>query len=150
VTPRSLAIAGSALVLAGLGLTAWGRSALAFARRRGVLAVRGPYGCVRHPQYAGLLVTSLGLLFIWPRPEGLLALGTLAAGVVWVAAREEAHLERDLGCVWRAYAFGRTAFVPRPGSVRRALAALVQPTSRGNGPDLAAGVQATARERASS
>ena len=141
MTPQALAFVGAALVPAGLAVAAWGWLALASAKRRGVLAVRGPYGLVRHPQYVGLLVASLGPLFIWPRPDGLLALGSLAAGLVWAAGREEARLERDLGCVWRAYACGRPAFVPRPASVRRALAALEQPTSRANGQDLAAGAR---------
>ena len=150
MTPRSLTLLGAALVPVGLGLAVWGWTALAFARHRGVLAVRGPYGLVRHPQYVGFLVVGLGLLLIWPRPAGLVALGAVAAGVVWAAGREEARLEQDLGCVWRAYACGRPPFVPRAACVRKVLAALGQPASRGNGQDLAAGARATARERASS
>jgi protein-S-isoprenylcysteine O-methyltransferase Ste14 len=126
MSARPVVFVGVALILAGLALGAWARRTLASARRRGVLAVRGPYGVVRHPQYLGLLVAGLGLLLLWPRPEGLLPLGILATGLGLFACREEARMEEDLGCVWRAYAYGRPAFVPRLSRVRAGFLELVK------------------------
>lgn len=126
MTARPVLFVGGALILAGLALGAWAWRTLASARRRGVLAVRGPYGVVRHPQYLGLLVAVVGLLLQWPRPEALLPLGVLATGLGLLACREEARMEEELGCVWRAYAYGRPAFVPRPSRVRAGFLELVR------------------------
>jgi protein-S-isoprenylcysteine O-methyltransferase Ste14 len=151
MTPRPVVFVGVALTLAGFALGTWAWRTLASARRREVFAVRGPYGVVRHPQYLGLLVAALGLLLQWPRPEGLLALGILAAGLRLLACREEARMEEDLGCVWRAYAYGRPALLPRLSRGREALAGLRRrPNGRRNGKDFAAGAGASAQGRASS
>lgn len=151
MTARPVVFVGVALVLAGVALGAWAWRTLGSARRRGVLAVRGPYGVVRHPQYLGWLVAGLGLLLQWPRPEGLLPLGILAVALWLLACREEARMEQDLGCVWRAYAYGRPALLPRLSRGREALAGLRRrPNGRRNGKDFAAGAGASAQGRASS
>ena len=125
MTARPVLFVGVALMLAGVALGAWAWRTLGSARRRGVLAVRGPYGVVRHPQYLGLLMAGLGLLLLRPRPEGLLPLGILAVALWLLACREEARMEEDLGCVWRAYAYSRRAFVPRLSRVRAGFLELV-------------------------
>jgi hypothetical protein len=106
---------------------------------------------VRHPQYLGWLVAALGLLVQWPRPESLVPLGVLAAILTLVARREEAGLEGELGCVWKAYVFGRPAFVPRLSRMREALAARsTQPTDRKGRLELVAAAGAASREKARS
>jgi protein-S-isoprenylcysteine O-methyltransferase Ste14 len=151
MTARPVVFVGFALTLAGVALGGWAWRTLGSARRRGVLAVRGPYGVVRHPQYLGLLVAGLGLLLLWPRPEGLLPLGILAVTLWLLACREEVRMEQDLGCVWRAYAYGRPAFLPRLSRAREALAGLRRwPNGQRDGKDFAAGAGASAQGRESS
>ena len=151
MTAQPVLFVGVAAALAGLSLAAWAWRTLASARRRGVLAVRGPYGVVRHPQYLGLIVAALGLVVPWPRPEVLIPLGILAVALWLLACREEAGMEQDLGCVWRAYAYGRPVFLPRPSRGREAQAALRRrPNGRRHGKDFAAGAGASAQGRASS
>jgi protein-S-isoprenylcysteine O-methyltransferase Ste14 len=151
MTPRLAALGALLLALAGLALVAWAWLTLASARRRGVLAVRGPYGLVRHPQYLGWLVAALGLLVWWPRLEGFVPLGILAATLTLVARGEEAGLEGELGCVWKAYAFGRPAFVPRLSRVREALAARpTQATDQKGRVELGGAAGAASREKARS
>lgn len=98
MTARPVVFVGVALTLAGLALGAWAWRTLASARRRGVLTVRGPYGCV-----------------------------------------------------WRACAYGRPAFLPRPSRGLEALAGLGRrPNRRMDEKGFAAGAGTAAKGRASS
>jgi protein-S-isoprenylcysteine O-methyltransferase Ste14 len=72
-------LAADALLIAGTAWSVWavrslGRNLSVLAQARG-LAERGPYRWLRHPLYAGELVSALGLA---------IAAGTLAAAVTWV------------------------------------------------------------------
>jgi protein-S-isoprenylcysteine O-methyltransferase Ste14 len=72
-------LASDALLVAGTAWSVWalrslGRNLSVLAQARG-LADRGPYRWVRHPLYAGEIVSTLGLA---------IAAGTLAAAVAWV------------------------------------------------------------------
>ena len=72
--------AGDALLLAGTAWAVWslrflGRNLSVLAQARDVVD-RGPYRLVRHPLYAGEIVSGLGLA---------LCVGTVAAFAVWVA-----------------------------------------------------------------
>jgi len=109
--------------------------------------VRGPYGFVRHPQYLGWLVAALALIVRWPSIESVVLLGNIAALVTFVAYREEAGLECELGCVWRAYVRGRPAFTPGLSRVREALAARLKQPSDRKGRLYLASAEAASRER---
>ena len=115
-------VLGGALVLAGLALLASARRALRWARKRDVMAVRGPYSFVRHPQYVALLVIILGFLLQWPSPATLLMFPVLAWSYVRLARDEERWAAEEFGCAWRAYIYGRPAFLPRLSRVWAALA----------------------------
>lgn len=113
---------GAGLVVAGVALLAAARRVLRTARQRGLLAVKGPYSYVRHPQYVALAGVALGLLLAWPTPATLV----LFTAVVWrgvrLARREDQRVAAEYGCCWRAYAYGRPAFVPRLSRIQLALA----------------------------
>ncbi|HEY2482927.1 MAG TPA: methyltransferase [Caulobacteraceae bacterium] len=86
-------LTGVALVFAGLGLSIWatlclGRSFGLAAANRGVVQ-SGPYRLLRHPIYAGYLVSDLGFLLMNPtgRNLGLYALA-LALTLARVSAEE--------------------------------------------------------------
>jgi protein-S-isoprenylcysteine O-methyltransferase Ste14 len=86
-------LAGVALVFGGLGLSIWatlclGRSFGLAAANRGVVQ-GGPYRLLRHPIYAGYLVSDLGFLLMNPtgRNLGLYALA-LALSLARINAEE--------------------------------------------------------------
>jgi len=73
-------LAADALLVAGTAWSVWslrfiGKNLSVIAQARGV-ADEGPYRLVRHPLYAGELVSALGLA---------LAAGTVPAAILWVA-----------------------------------------------------------------
>jgi len=121
--PYAYVLSG-ALILAGLALLASARRALRWARERDVMAVRGPYSFVRHPQYVALLVIMLGFLLLWPSPARLLMFPVLAWSYVRLARDEERWAAEEFGCAWRAYTYGRPAFLPRLTRVWAALPSL--------------------------
>jgi protein-S-isoprenylcysteine O-methyltransferase Ste14 len=72
-------MAADLLLVAGMAWAVWslrclGRNLSVIAQARGI-ADRGPYRLIRHPLYAGEIVSALGLA---------LAAGTLAAFVLWL------------------------------------------------------------------
>ena len=107
-------LASDALLVAGTTWSVWalrslGRNLSVLAQARG-LADRGPYRWVRHPLYAGELVSALGLA---------IAAGTPAAAVTWVVL-----------CALQAYRAVREeqvllAALPGYSSYRRRTAALL-------------------------
>lgn len=102
--PRLAAPAGLLLQASGLGLRSWSMRALGRSYSRTLrtdeaqpLVESGPYAVVRHPGYAGSLMTWLGFALT----SGSLAVVVLVSGLVGRAyqrriAAEEALLLRDL------------------------------------------------------
>ena len=86
-------LAGVALVFAGLGLSIWatfslGRSFGLAAANRGVVQ-SGPYRWLRHPIYAGYLVSDLGFLLMNPTTRNLgLYAAALALSLARISAEE--------------------------------------------------------------
>ena len=117
-------VAGFALVLGGLGLSAW--CAGLFARARGTpvpanppsaLIQRGPYAWVRNPMLTGvlaalvgtgLLLRSASMVLLWIPAYLLLHVLELK----WV---EEPELEQRFGVGYRAYRDAVPMFLPLPG-----------------------------------
>ena len=96
------------LVLMGVG---WRR----IYRARGALVTDGPYARVRHPQYAGLSLVTVGMLVQWPTIVTL-ATWPLLLLVYWrLARREEREAEDRFGDAYRAYRARVPMFAPRLG-----------------------------------
>jgi protein-S-isoprenylcysteine O-methyltransferase Ste14 len=73
----------------------------------------GPYRVIRHPGYAGVLLSMVGLGLIignWVS-VAFLVVG-LAAGLVYRIKVEEDALSRDLGGRYQAYAMHRKRLIP--------------------------------------
>ena len=82
-------------------------------RATGALVTDGVYAWVRHPQYAGLFLITVGMLIQWP---------TIVTGATWpvllavysrLARREEREAEARYGEAYRAYRARVPMFVPR-------------------------------------
>ena len=64
---------------------------------------RGPYRLVRHPSYAGGLLTVLGMLLCLTNPLALLGLAIVATGYAYRIRVEESVLASQLGEPYRRY-----------------------------------------------
>lgn len=112
---------GVALGLGGFGLALWARLALAraFAPTAAVppgnrVVEEGPFAYVRHPFYLGMLVALAGGVLVLDSLATLVCLAALVPLVEVVARREEAHLSRALGQLYRDYRDRVPRWLPRP------------------------------------
>lgn len=99
------------LMLAGLLIMGAGWSKIH--KAKGTLVTYGVYSWVRHPQYAGLFLITVGLLVQWP---------TIITAATWpvllfiyyrLARREEREAEAGFGDAYRRYRARVPMFVPR-------------------------------------
>lgn len=82
-------------------------------RGQAALVTDGLYAWVRHPQYSGLFLITIGLLIQWPTIITALTWPVLLLMYVRLARREEADMERQFGDAYRAYAARVPRFMPR-------------------------------------
>jgi protein-S-isoprenylcysteine O-methyltransferase Ste14 len=112
--------AGVAIVLAGVALRAWAIVTLGRYFRREVtiepgqtLVRRGPYRLLRHPSYAGLLVSFFGLgLAFGSWVSAVVALLVMFAGILPRIRVEEGALARAFGAGYADYAGATARLVP--------------------------------------
>ncbi|NJN51786.1 MAG: isoprenylcysteine carboxylmethyltransferase family protein [Gammaproteobacteria bacterium] len=96
--------------------------------RRREAVMGGIYAYVRHPQYLGLMVASLGMAFIWPR--FLVLIGFVAIIFVYVGlARVEERMCLARFAHYAAYVQRTGMFLPR--RAERLIARLPWPQDRG-------------------
>lgn len=103
-------IGGGFILLA----SAW--EVLYAAQRNGKLAIAGPYGRIRHPQYVGFVLIMLGFLMQWLTLVTLVMFPILVYMYVRLARSEEREAEARFGEKYRQYAAHTPAFIPRFGS----------------------------------
>ena len=86
---------------------------------KGRLVTEGIYAYIRHPQYTGFLLITLGMLFEW---------ATLPLLVMWpflgwlyyrLARREEEDMEREFGSEYEEYRGQTSMFLPLRPAYRR-------------------------------
>lgn len=103
-TPAPLGWAAFALALCGFALAwaarlhlgpLWSTTAAPTEAHR--IVDTGPYGVVRHPVYAGLLLAAWATALSLGRIEALAGAATLTASLSWRAKLEEKFLRADLG-----------------------------------------------------
>lgn len=100
----SLLIIGSAIFL--LAFTAW----ITNLGRGGDLLTSGIYGLVRHPQYLGLILLTLGITIRSLRPISFIAWVILLFGYLILASLEERDLLKNYGQRYMEYS-RRTSFM---------------------------------------
>jgi protein-S-isoprenylcysteine O-methyltransferase Ste14 len=86
-------------------------------KENGGLANTGPYGVVRHPQYAALMFFMFGFVLEWPTVLTLVMFPILVTIYSSLAQREESELLEHFGEKYALYAASTPAFVPRLRSV---------------------------------
>ena len=110
-----VAIAGSALCIAGLAFGIWARVALGrqwgmpmTLRDRPELVTSGPYAYVRHPIYTGIIAMFIGTALVMP--YSAIVPVVLIPYLVYSSRREERDMGRLLPDVYPAYK-ARTKFL---------------------------------------
>jgi len=73
---------------------------------------KGLYSCVRHPQYLGILLITLGLLIQWITIPTLLMWPILGFAYYRLAKQEEREMERRFGGEYAAYRRRVPMFIP--------------------------------------
>ncbi|HSB71779.1 MAG TPA: isoprenylcysteine carboxylmethyltransferase family protein [Candidatus Methylomirabilis sp.] len=104
-------IVSNLLMFGGLVIIAVGWRRIHAAQ--GILVTDGIYRVVRHPQYSGLFLITIGLLIQWPTIVTALTWPVLLWMYVRLAQVEEADMERQFDQAWRDYSARLPRFVPR-------------------------------------
>lgn len=80
---------------------------------KGDLVTTGLYSRVRHPQYSGLFLVTIGLLVQWPTIITALMWPVLVFAYYSLAKKEEAEMERVFGGAYRKYREDIPMFIPK-------------------------------------
>ena len=106
--------------LAGIVLVVWGwrdiyRYYWSKDRTQARLVTRGIYRYIRHPQYTGFLLLTLGMLCEWATLPLLIMWPVLVWLYVRLARREEADMRAEFGVEYDAYRARTGMFLPLIG-----------------------------------
>lgn len=89
---------------------------------KGQLVTTGIYRWIRHPQYTGFLMITLGMLFEWATLPMLVMYPILIWLYVRLAKREEADMRAEFGPAYDEYRARTGMFLPRLFSARKTTA----------------------------
>lgn len=103
------ATVGTALSFAGIVLIAVGWKQI---HRATDLVTSGLYRFMRHPQYTGIFLFTLGWILHWPSVVTLVLWPILIAAYVWLARFEEKNAIADFGDEYVQYAARTKRFIP--------------------------------------
>jgi methanethiol S-methyltransferase len=104
-------VVSNGLMLGGLLLMAAGWRRIHAAK--GSLVTEGVYARMRHPQYTGLFLITIGMLVQWPTLITALTWPLLILVYFRLARREEADAEVQFGDAYRRYKTEVPMFIPR-------------------------------------
>jgi methanethiol S-methyltransferase len=109
---------GTILILAGILLVVLGWKEVykrywSKEEGRGELITNGVYAYIRHPQYTGFLMVTLGMLFDWATLPMLIMWPILVMLYVRLARREEQDMEAEFGQQYRSYKARTGLLLPR-------------------------------------
>lgn len=90
-------------ILGGFWLLAKSWPVLYQAQCAGELACTGPYGRIRHPQYAAFILVMFGFLLQWPTIVTVMLFPILVVSYVRLAHREEEEALARFGERYRSY-----------------------------------------------
>lgn len=102
ITIPYIALGGLAFVLLGTGMFIISCVQLFRHWKKG-LVTHGLYSVVRHPQYLGLIIGTLGFSIMNLRPASLIMWTTLVFGYILLAESEERDLEKKYGETFHSY-----------------------------------------------
>jgi protein-S-isoprenylcysteine O-methyltransferase Ste14 len=82
-------------------------------RKKGQLVTSGIYAHVRHPQYMGLLLLTIGINVLWVTISTIILWPILAIMYFRLAKEEEKTMEEKFGEIYRKYKTRVPMFIPR-------------------------------------
>jgi methanethiol S-methyltransferase len=91
----------------------WRQIFKARSKNQGQLVTTGLYSYIRHPQYLGFLLITLGMLLEWPTIFTLLLWPVLTVVYYRLAKAEDKEIEAQFGEQFREYKRSVSAFLPR-------------------------------------
>jgi protein-S-isoprenylcysteine O-methyltransferase Ste14 len=113
----ALGIVGFALAVCGLFVASWSRMALGrywsdkvILQTEHRLIRSGPYSCMRHPLYSGVLLAVLGTALVLGEVRGLVSFTVLLVNYAIKAKREERILAERFGTEFNTH-LARTGFL---------------------------------------
>lgn len=105
-----------------IGLIMMGKGWRKIHEAKGELVTDGIYAYMRHPQYSGLFLITIGMLVQWPTLITLVMWPILMYAYYRLAMREEKAVEAQFGEAYRQYKARVPAFIPRfqkPGDLQK-------------------------------
>src|SRR3990170_3239820 len=99
------------MIMIGMALIIFGWSQIY--RAKGQLVIKGIYRYIRHPQYLGFLLISLGMIVLWPVITTLIMWPFLFLLYRRLAAKEEKRMEEMFGEEYLRYKSKVPMFIPR-------------------------------------
>lgn len=96
-----------------VGLIIMGKGWRQIHAAQGELVTEGIYALVRHPQYSGLFLVTIGMLIQWPTLITILMWPILTFAYYRLAMREEREVAAQFGEAYAAYKQRVPAFVPK-------------------------------------
>lgn len=99
------------IILTGMFLIVFGWTRIFKAKKE--LVATGIYAHVRHPQYLGFLLLTLGINFLWTTFSTLILWPILAFLYYRLAQEEEKNMEEEFGEEYREYRNRVPMFIPR-------------------------------------
>ncbi len=87
-------------------------------RGQGQLVTRGIYRYIRHPQYTGFMLVTLGMIFEWATLPLLIMWPILGVLYFRLARKEEADMEKEFGNAYAEYQRKTSMFLPLPSFSR--------------------------------
>lgn len=79
---------------------------------KGSLVTNGIYAYIRHPQYTGFLLITLGMIFEWATIPLLIMWPMMVVLYSRLASREEKDMEREFGSEYVEYRKNTKKFIP--------------------------------------
>lgn len=76
------------------------------------LVTEGPYRCLRHPRYLGMILFTIGIAMVFRSWIGLALAAVTAAMVFWRIHDEEILMQKQFGTDWDNYANKRWRLIP--------------------------------------
>ncbi|OGK21691.1 isoprenylcysteine carboxyl methyltransferase [Candidatus Roizmanbacteria bacterium RIFCSPHIGHO2_01_FULL_39_8] len=102
----------SGLIVGGLLLISSAWNILYKAQKKGTLAATGVYRYIRHPQYAGFILTIVGFLLQWPTLITLVMAPILIIRYILLAKQEEKEMVKKFGSSYEDYKKTTPGFFP--------------------------------------
>ncbi len=96
-----------------IGLIMMGKGWRKIHEAKGELVTDGVYAYMRHPQYSGLFLITIGMLIQWPTLITLIMWPIMMYAYYRLAMREEKAVEAQFGDAYRQYREKVPAFIPR-------------------------------------